>query len=135
MSSISTYKKQLQIADRRLTSDQENLFNIEREIEELQKKRETFYDQIERDSQNVVTKGMLYYNSQKRDELFRKASQLSYSQLKIDKLRSLDDAHWNADNVTLETIHELEALEAYIGDNSPGFLSSVGSFICGGSDS
>ena len=117
MSSISTYKKQLQIADCRLTSDQENLFNIER------------------DSQNVVTKGMLYYNSQKRDELFRKASQLSYSQLKIDKLRSLDDAHWNADNVTLETIHELEALEAYIGDNSPGFLSSVGSFICGGSDS
>ena len=92
----------------RSTSDQENLFNIERKIEELQKKR---------------------------DELFRKASQLSYSQLKIDKLRSLDDAHWNADNVTLETIHELEALEAYIGDNSPGFLSSVGSFICGGSDS
>lgn len=52
--------------------------------------------------------------------------------MKIEKIRCMDDSNWNADNVSLETITELQAMEEYVGENSPGLLSEFGKFMLGG---
>ena len=132
MSPISIYKKQLQKASRALARDQSQLLDIESQIQELQKKKSEITRQIEEDISNVVTKGMLYFDSEKRTQLLDDAAQLSYSQMKIEKIRCMDDSNWNADNVSLETITELQAMEEYVGENSPGLLSEFGKFMLGG---
>lgn len=132
MSPISIYKKQLQKASRALARDQSQLLDIESQIQELQKKKSEITRQIDEDISNVVTKGMLYFDSEKRTQLLDDAAQLSYSQMKIEKIRCMDDRNWNADNVSLETITELQAMEEYVGENSPGLLSEFGKFMLGG---
>ena len=132
MSSISTYKKQLKQASKALAYDQAQLLNIEGQIQELQKKKSDITRQIDEDTSNVVTKGMLYFDSEKRAQLLDKAAQLSYSSMKIEKIRCIDGSNWNADNVNLETITELQAMEKYVGENAPGYLSDFGKFILGG---
>ena len=74
---------------------------------------------------------MLYYDLSKRNELLDSAERLSYSQMKIERIRRINDS-WNADNVDFETITELEAMEKYVGENSPGFLSKFGKYMLGG---
>lgn len=132
MSPISIYKKQLQKASRALARDQSQLLDIESQIQELQKKKSEITRQIDEDISNVVTKGMRYFDSEKRTQLLDDAAQLSYSQMKIEKIRCMDDSNWNADNVSLETITELQAMEEYVGENSPGLLSEFGKFMLGG---
>ena len=63
MSPISIYKKQLQKASRALARDQSQLLDIESQIQELQKKKSEITRQIDEDISNVVTKGMLYFDS------------------------------------------------------------------------
>lgn len=132
MSPISTYKKQLRQASKALAHDQSQLRDIEGQIRELQKKKGEITRQIDEDTSNVVTKGMLYFDSEKRAQLLDQAGQLCYSQMNIDKIRYMDDSDWNADNVDLETITELQAMEKYVRENSPGFLSEFGKFVLGG---
>lgn len=131
MSLISTYKKQFQEASKDLAHDQSQLLDIDSQIQRLQKKKSDITKQIEKDTNNVVTKGMLYYDLSKRNELLDSAERLSYSQMKIERIRRINDS-WNADNVDFETITELEAMEKYVGENSPGFLSKFGKYMLGG---
>lgn len=79
---------------------------------------------------------MLYYDLKKREQLLDEATQLRYSQIKIDKLRRFDDKKWNADNVDFETVTELQAMESFVEDNLPdytrGVFAKIGKLISGG---
>lgn len=135
MRPISTYKKQLGEANKVLTNDLRQKLDIERQIQELQKRRDEMEQRICADTRNVVTKGMLYYGPEMRERLLTQGQQLSYSELKIGKLRQFDNTNWNADHVDLEVITELQALEAYVGENAPddtrGLLARLGRLIAG----
>ena len=132
MSPISTYKKQLKKASAALAQNQQRSLDKEIKIRELQEQKIEIDKQIDADISNVVTKGMLYFDSERREQLLNDAEELSYSQLKIEKIRCMSASNWNADNVDLETITELQAMEKYVEDNSPGFLSKLGKFVLGG---
>lgn len=132
MSPIPSYKKQFNQASEDLARDQQELLDLDEQIQALQKKKSDLTSQIEADKNNVVTKGMLYFDSEKRKHMLDKAEQLSYSRLKIEKIRSIDDQSWNSDNVDFETITELQAIERYVGKNSSGVLSQLGKLVLGG---
>lgn len=132
MSPISNYKKQLNEANEELARNQRELLELDKRIQALQKEKRDVASRIEAGKNSVVTKGMLYFSSEKRKQVLDRAEQLSYSRLKIDKFRCLDDQSWNSDNVDFEMITELQAMERHIGDNSPGLLSQLGKFVLGG---
>lgn len=132
MSPIPSYKKQFNQASEDLARDQQELLDLEEQIQALQKKKSDLTSQIEADKNNVVTKGMLYFDSEKRKHVLDKAEQLSYSRMKLDRLRGFDDQSWNSDNVDLETITEFQAMERYISENSPSILSQLGKSVLGG---
>ena len=107
------------------------MVDLERQIQQLMEEKAILSQQIEADITNVVTKGMLHFNEEKRGPLLDKAAQLSYSQLKIEKINRLNDC-WNADYVDFEIITELQAIEQYVGENSPGLLFQLGKSFLGG---
>ena len=128
VSLISNYRKQLNEANEALARDQQQMVDLERQIQQLMEEKAILSQQIEADITNVVTKGMLHFNVETRRHLLDEAAQLSYSQLKIEKINRLNDC-WNADHVDFETITEL----CYVGKNSPGLLFQLGkSFLWGG---
>ena len=128
VSLISNYRKQLNEANEALARDQQQMVDLECQIQRLMEKKACLSQQIEADITNVVTKGMLHFNVETRRHLLDEAAQLSYSQLKIEKINRLNDC-WNADHVDFETITEL----CYVGKNSPGLLFQLGkSFLWGG---
>lgn len=132
MSPIPSYKKQFNQASEDLARDQQELLDLDEQIQALQKKKSDLTSQIEADKNNVVTKGMLYFDSEKRKHVLDEAEQLSYSRMKLDRLRGFDDQSWNSDNVDFETITEFQAMERYISENSPGILSWLGKSALGG---
>ena len=131
VSLISNYWKQLNKASEALARDQQQMVDLERQIQQLMEEKAILSQQIEADITNVVTKGMLHFNEEKRGPLLDKAAQLSYSQLKIEKINRLNDC-WNADYVDFEIITELQAIEQYVGENSPGLLFQLGKSFLGG---
>ncbi len=131
VSLISNYRKQLNKANEALARDQQQMVDLERQIQQLMEEKAILSQQIEADITNVVTKGMLHFNEEKRGPLLDKAAQLSYSQLKIEKINRLNDC-WNADYVDFEIITELQAIEQYVGENSPGLLFQLGKSFLGG---
>lgn len=131
VSLISNYRKQLNKANEALARDQQQMVDLECQIQRLMEKKACLSQQIEADITNVVTKGMLHFDEEKRRHLLNEAAQLSYSQLRIEKINRLNDC-WNADHVNFETITELQAIERYVGKNSPGLLSQLGKFMLGG---
>ena len=131
VSLISNYWKQLNKANEALARDQQQMVDLERQIQQLMEEKAILSQQIEADITNVVTKGMLHFNEEKRGPLLDKAAQLSYSQLKIEKINRLNDC-WNADYVDFEIITELQAIEQYVGENSPGLLFQLGKSFLGG---
>jgi len=134
VSLISIYKKQLREANDILACDQAQQRDIDKQIRELQEENLLLSKKIEEDITNVITKGMLYFDSSKREYLLNEAEQLSYSQMQIDKIRCIDDSNWNADNVDFETITVLQSMEQYVSDNSPGLLAKLGKFVLRGED-
>ena len=131
VSLISNYRKQLNKANEALARDQQQMVDLECQIQQLMEEKAILSQQIEADITNVVTKGMLHFNEEKRGPLLDKAAQLSYSQLKIEKINRLNDC-WNADYVDFEIITELQAIEQYVGENSPGLHFQLGKFMLGG---
>ena len=131
VSLISNYRKQLNKANEALALYQQQMVDLERQIQQLMEEKAILSQQIEADITNVVTKGMLHFNEEKRGPLLDKAAQLSYSQLKIEKINRLNDC-WNADYVDFEIITELQAIEQYVGENSPGLLFQLGKSFLGG---
>lgn len=127
VSLISNYWKQLNKASEALARDQQQMVDLERQIQQLMEEKAILSQQIEADITNVVTKGMLHFNVETRRHLLDEAAQLSYSQLKIEKINRLNDC-WNADHVDFETITEL----CYVGKNSPGLLFQLGKSFLGG---
>ena len=131
VSLISNYRKQLNKANEALARDQQQMVDLERQIQQLMEEKAILSQQIEADITNVVTKGMLHFNVETRRHLLDEAAQLSYSQLKIEKINRLNDC-WNADYVDFEIITELQAIEQYVGENSPGLLFQLGKSFLGG---
>ena len=125
MSSISTYKRQLKRANRALANDQQRQVEIKKMIEELQEEYAAVGERIEEDRRNVVTKGMLYFNSSKREQLLEDAENLNYSKTTIERLRALGNAEWNADNVDEDIISAFESVEDYVNDNKPDWEKSI----------
>ena len=119
MRAISSRKRQYQAANKQLTADQVRLVKVEAEMAALQKEKERIEQQIEKDRQNKVTKGMLYYTENQRTILLDKADGLQYSKQTIQRLRAIDEAHWNADFVNCDTIDDFAAVEKYVNDNEP----------------
>lgn len=132
VSHISAHKRKFLEANKTLTRDQLEKMAVEKQIEDLIKRRDELEIKIEKDTKNVVIKGMIYYDSEKREHLLREAEHLSYSQLKIEKIRQFNDATWNADNVDFDVITELQAIETHVGENSEGIFGAIGRFTFGG---
>lgn len=124
MSAISSYKKQLKTANKHLANTQKDLLKVNEEIASLQKAAKTLQTQTEETRKNKVEKGLLYFNENKRAALLDRAESMPYSPSIISRLRSIDNAHWNADYVDCNTIAEFEAVEKYINDSMPAWERS-----------
>ncbi len=65
--------------------------------------------------------------------MLNNAEKLCYSKVSIDKLKDFDSNKWNRDNVTIDDIKDLEAIEEYINDNTSSLeknlFSDIGEFF------
>lgn len=136
MSSISTYKKQFKDANKALARNQARTLEITQQMQELQKKKEEAIKQVEEDKNQVVTKGIYYYDLKKRKQLLEDAEYLRYPKSPIETISCIDDKDWNADNVDYGIITELQAMESFVKENLPdysrGFFAKIGKLMSGG---
>ena len=123
MNVISSYKTQLNKANKRLISDEKEKLRLQEEIALLQKQVECCGKKIAEDKQNIVLKGMQYFSKKKRDEILNEAEELSCSRETIARLRSYDD-NWNEDCVDCNVISAFETLEKTVNDNKPDWEKS-----------
>lgn len=126
MSIISSYSNQFKRASKLYEKAKSNTFSKKNEYNEAKKYEDdckgTFF-----------TKGLLYYDIDKRTALLNSAEQLCYSQNKIDHLKTLDSDKWNSDNVKVEDIIDLQAIEDFVEENNPrwkkNFFTKIGEFL------
>lgn len=68
---------------------------------------------------DYVTKGLLYYDTEKRIFLLQEAEKLCYSQTSISRLRRFTVDNWNKDSVTLDDIREIRTIEEFVREHTP----------------
>ena len=76
----------------------------------------------------------MYYNQEKREAILNEAEKLRYSQETISRIRrKTGDENWNADNVGIEIMLELDAVDKFVGKNAAwwekSLLSKFGSLL------
>lgn len=126
MSIISSYSNQFKKASKLYEKAKSNTFSKKNEYDEAIK--------YEDDCKSAFfTKGLLYYDTEKRTDLLNSAEKLCYSQNKIDYLKTLDSDKWNSDNVKVEDIIDLQAIEDFVEENIPkwkkNFFTKIGEFL------
>lgn len=123
MNVISSYKRQLNKANKRLLNDEKEKLRLQEEIALLQKQVACCDKKIAEDKQNKVLKGMQYFSKKKRNEILNEAEGLSCSRETIARLRSYDDS-WNEDCIDCNIISDFETLEKTVNDNKPDWEKS-----------
>ena len=97
------------------------------------RKLETAHDITTNWEYEYFTKGLLYFNNEKRYHLLEEAEKLCYSKTSISHLRSFTVDNWNKDSVTLDDIREMHTIEKYVDNNTPAWkksiFSQIGKFI------
>lgn len=130
MSAIPSFaKKSFNKANKKLVQDENELFETEKQIDELLKKKREIKERICKDKQNKVVTGMLYYTEEKRAALLDKAVNLSYSEQTIARLRMYDKSQWNADIIDENTIADFESIEKFVDDHTSPWENNIFSKI------
>jgi hypothetical protein len=97
------------------------------------KKFEVAHDITTNCENDFLTKGLLYYNSEKRLFLLKEAEKLCYSKTSIARLVKFTVDNWNKDSVTIDDIREMQTIESYVQENTPAWkkslFSRLGEFI------
>lgn len=126
MSIISSYSNQFKSASKKLTKAETKEFLQKRQYEEAQKETVNC-------TNTYFTKGLLYYDNDKRVTLLKSAEKLCYSKVAIEHLKSFNCENWNSDNVTLDDIRELESIEEFVQNNTPlwekSMFTQLGKFV------
>ena len=125
MDAISSYKKQFKEASNCLSNDKNELLHVEQELASLLEKKDKLERKIEMDRQNKFEKGMLYYSGNRRDSLLDRAKELRYSENAINRLKSIDDQHWNPDYVDKSVIEDFESIEQFVDCHTPRWEKSL----------
>lgn len=131
---ISNHKKRYQKATNKREQDLREKTRIEAQIALLEKQRDVVSQRIAEDDNDVVSEGLLYYNQEKREAILNEAEKLRYSQETISRIRrKTGDENWNADNVGIEIMLELDAVDKFVGKNAAwwekSLLSKFGSLL------
>lgn len=71
------------------------------------------------------TNGLMYYDTERRTRLLESAEKLCYPAKKIDYLKALDNEKWNADDIKIEDIIDLLAVEDFVEKKTPKWEKSV----------
>lgn len=124
MSAITSYKKQFEEANKQLADDELDLLKVNEQMQTLQRKREDLEKKIQKDRENKVVKGLLYYSEERRSVLLDKADELKYSRKTIQRLRTYDKNQWNTDSVDHDLIADFETVEKYVNGNTPSWEKS-----------
>lgn len=99
---------------------------IEAQIALLEKQRDAVSQKIAQDDNDVISEGLLYYNQRKRETILTEAEKLCYSKDKITAIRrETEDENWNPDNVGIEIMLELNAVEKYVDKNASWWEKSL----------
>ena len=118
MSIISSYTNQFKKASKLYEKAKSNTFLKKSEYDEAKS--------YEDDCKSAFfTKGLLYYDTEKRVALLTSAEKLCYSPNKINHLKTLDSEKWNPDNVNIEDILDLQAIENFVEENIPRWKKSL----------
>ena len=95
------------------------------EIASLNKKLSDKNQEIENSKKDLITKGLLYYDHEKRNNIISKAEALKYSNSIITKLRKISSEDWNPDNIDENTIKDFQSMEMFVNDNTPRWEKSI----------
>lgn len=131
---ISNYKKQYQKAKNDRALHLQEKTELEAQIAQLEKKKESVDEILNQDEKTIISKGLLYYDQEKRETILNDAEKLCYSKERITRIRrDADDENWNTDTVGLEMMQEFDAMEQYVGNNTSWWekspLSKFGSWL------